>query len=67
VPLALADRVGVVEGIIDDISHGTFPNIFKEKGLAAEWKYNREGMIKNAVVTVVVAAALITLIKRRRK
>lgn len=66
VPLAVADRVGVVEGIIDDIRKGTFPNIFKEKGLAAEWKYNREGMIRNVVVTVVVATAVIALLRRKK-
>ncbi len=29
-PLILADRVNVVEGIIDDLVHGHIPNIFAE-------------------------------------
>ncbi|HSK13204.1 MAG TPA: hypothetical protein VK907_08305, partial [Phnomibacter sp.] len=40
VPLVMADRIGVVEGIINDLKHGIIPNIFAEKGWKAEWKYN---------------------------
>jgi hypothetical protein len=43
----VADRVNVIEGIIDDIKHGHFPNLIKERGWDAEWKYNKSGMIKN--------------------
>src|SRR4051812_42416056 len=38
--LILADRVNVVEGIIDDLRQGIVPNNFAEKGWKAEWKYN---------------------------
>src|SRR5947208_1949984 len=31
-PLMLADRVDMVEGIFDDVSHGHVPNIFGELG-----------------------------------
>ena len=37
----ITDRVNVVEGIIEDISHGHVPNIPREMGLASEWRYNR--------------------------
>ena len=40
----LADRVDVVEGIMDDLKHGHLPNIFAEKGWNAEWKYNPKGL-----------------------
>ena len=57
-PLVLADRINVVEGIIDDIAHGHIPNFFKERGWAAEWKYNRKGMLKNIAITAGVIAGL---------
>ena len=44
-PLVLADRINVVEGIIDDLKRGHVPNIFAERGWNAEWKYNRKASI----------------------
>ncbi len=64
-PLILADRVNVVEGIIDDIKHGHFPNIFAEKGMNAEWKYNRKSLIQKVVIgTVATSAALLYFRKK---
>lgn len=65
--LLLADRINMIEGIADDIKNGFFPNIFKERGWTAEWKYNRKGMIKNIAVTAVVATVAIFLLSRRKK
>jgi hypothetical protein len=59
--LLLADRVNVVEGLFDDIKQGTFPNIFKERGWSAEWKYNKRGFLKSAVTGIAIATALIVL------
>lgn len=67
VPRVVADRIGVVEGITDDLRHGQVPNIFAEKGWAAEWKYNRKGLIKNVAVGVAVTAAVVLLLSRRKK
>ncbi len=67
VPLVLADRVGVIEGIIDDLKHGHVPNIFAEKGWQAEWKYNRNGLIKKVVVTAVVATAIAVVLFPKNK
>jgi hypothetical protein len=53
-PLLLADRVNVVEGIIDDLKKGYVPNIFAEKGLKAEWKHNPQGLVKRVVITAAV-------------
>ena len=31
-PLILADRVSMIEGIVDDLKRGHIPNIIKERG-----------------------------------
>ena len=64
-PLVIADRVDVVEGIIDDIKGGHFPNIIKEKGLSTEWKYNKKGVLKTAAITAAIAVGLVMLLKNR--
>lgn len=66
VPLVLADRIGVVEGVIDDLRHGIVPNIFAEKGWKAEWKYNKKGLIQKVAITVAVASAAIYLLRRKK-
>jgi hypothetical protein len=65
--LILADRINVVEGIIDDLRHGHIPNIFAEKGWNAEWKYNRKGAVRNLVIGVAVTSAIVVLLLNRNK
>ncbi len=67
IPLLLADRVNVVEGVIDDLRHGHVPNIFAEKGWKAEWKHNPKGLVTKVATTVLVATALVALVTRRKK
>ena len=66
-PLILADRINAIEGIVDDIRRGSFPNIIKERGWTAEWKYNRKGLMKNVAIGVGVAAVLLTIQSQRKK
>jgi hypothetical protein len=65
--LILADRVNMVEGIIDDLAHGHVPNFFAERGWTAEWKYNRKGAVQSLVVGVAVTAALVLLLASKNK
>jgi len=65
-PLLLADRVNVVEGIIDDLKKGHVPNIFAEKGWNAEWKYNRQGLVIK-VATGLALTAMIFLSSKKKK
>ena len=58
-PLMLADRINVFEGILDDLKKGHVPNFFAERGWTAEWKYNRENFVKNVAVGVLVTSAVI--------
>lgn len=61
-PLILADRVNVVEGIVDDLIHGHIPNIFAERGWKAEWKYNRKGFTQKIIVGTVLTSAAVALL-----
>jgi hypothetical protein len=66
-PLVVADRVAVVEGIIDDLKHGVVPNIFAERGWKAEWKYNRKAFVQKIAVTALVVTAAIAFLSRKKK
>lgn len=66
-PLLLADRVNVVEGLIDDLKRGRIPNIFAEQGLKAEWKYNRKNVIKKIMIGAAITTATVAFLLRKRK
>ncbi|HEY0823974.1 MAG TPA: hypothetical protein VGD76_09330 [Ramlibacter sp.] len=65
--LLFADRVNVVEGIIDDLAHGHVPNLFTEMGGPAEWKYNRNGFLRKAFIAGAVVGVLLYMNERRRR
>ena len=58
-PLMLADRINVVEGVVSDVARGRIPNIFAELGWAAEWKYNKKRFMTRVAVESIVVAALL--------
>jgi hypothetical protein len=57
-PLILADRINVVEGLVDDLKRGYIPNIFAEKGWKAELKYNPKGLAIKVGTLVAAGAAI---------
>ena len=63
-PLMLADRVGMVEGVIHDLSRGHVPNIFSEMGWGAEWKHNRKALVTKVAIGTGAAVLLYALLKR---
>jgi hypothetical protein len=64
-PLILADRINVVEGVLDDIMHGKLPNIIEEKGLKADWKHDRAGLLQSVAVGVAGVAVVAFLLRRK--
>jgi hypothetical protein len=64
--LLAADRVNVGEGLLQDLAHGHIPNIFAEMGGPAEWRYNRAGFVRKAVVATAVVGLAIYWMRRRR-
>jgi hypothetical protein len=64
--LLFADRVNVVEGVLQDLAHGHVPNVFKEMGGPAEWRYNRAGFVRKALVASAVVGVVVYWARRRR-
>ena len=64
-PLMLADRVGVVEGFVEDLNHGRVPNVFAERGLRAEWEHNRTGLVRRALVRGILIAVAVRYFRGR--
>jgi hypothetical protein len=60
IPLILADRINVYEGIIEDLAKGHIPNIAAERGWKVEWKHNPKGMVTK-VATVAALGLLLYL------
>jgi len=64
--LMLADRVGVAEGVADDLKQGRLPNVLAERGWKAEWKHNRASLVGRILLRVgLVSAALLYLGRRK--
>ena len=60
-----ADRVNVIEGVVDDLARAKIPNIPAEMGARAEWKHNKKGFIIKTAVLLGAAAGLATLLRTR--
>ncbi len=66
-PLILADRINVLEGIVDDFKRGHIPNIFVEKGYKAEWKYNAVGFAKKVFMCALFTTAIVVVLSGKKK
>lgn len=49
--LMAADRVNVVEGVVEDLGRGRVPNVPGEMGLRSELQHNRPGLMRKVLVT----------------
>ncbi|MFW2829397.1 hypothetical protein [Sphingomonas sp. ID0503] len=62
-----ADRINVVEGVVEDLAHGRVPNIPAELGWRSELRHNPKGMAKKAGVAVAIGAVLLIWSRRSGK
>ena len=65
-PLMLADRVSVVEGVLDDLEQGHVPNIFAERGWKAEWKHERTSLLRRILVGAALGSAAVAYFTSKR-
>jgi hypothetical protein len=65
-PLMLADRVSVVEGVLGDLKQGRVPNVLAERGWNAEWKHNRTSLLRRILVRAVLVSAALAYLSSRR-
>ena len=61
-----ADRVNMVEGLVEDVVRLKVPNIPKEMGVPAEWRHNKVGLVKKVGVAAVIGAGLYAWSRSRR-
>jgi len=64
--LMLADRVNVVEDVLSDLAQLRVPNLIKELGLGAQWRYNRAGFLKGAAIAGFCVVGLMAYRRSRR-
>lgn len=65
--LLLADRIDIVQGVINDLRQGIIPNIFVELGWRAEWKYNRKKLIARVATKVITVTLIALWLSKKRK
>lgn len=65
--LLLADRINVAEGIADDLKHFRIPNIFAEKGMKADWKYNRKEVVTKVIALAAITTAIFLFARKRKE
>lgn len=65
--LLLADRIDVVEGVIEDLLHGHVPNLLGEMGAGAAWRYNRRALVGKLLVLGALATAAMLVAKTFRR
>jgi hypothetical protein len=65
--LIAADRVNMVEGVVEDLMQGHLPNVLGEMGIRAEMRHNPAGLVRKALITTTVVGAAVMLLQRRRR
>jgi hypothetical protein len=64
--LMLADRVNVVEGLVEDVARLRPPNIVREMGLRSEWQFNKPRVVKATAITAAALTVAYLLLRKRR-
>jgi hypothetical protein len=65
--LLLADRINVIEGVLHDLSRFHIPNIFSERGMKADWKYNRKELVSKMIVAAAVTTMIVFWMKKKNE
>ena len=65
--LLVADRVNMVEGVVQDLSRGHIPNLYAETGMKSDFQFNRSGAITNAAIAASVVGVGLYIVMRKKK
>jgi len=65
--LVAADRVNMVEGIVEDLSHGHVPNVLAEMGIRSELRHKPAGLVRKALIATAVVGGIVALRNRCRR
>ena len=60
-----ADRINMVEGLVEDFARGKVPNIPREMGVPAEWRHNKKGLAKKLAVAAILVGGVTALVRAR--
>lgn len=66
-PLLLADRVDMVEGLVSDLAHGHVPNVCAESGMKAQWQHDPKAVVNKLTICAVAATAALLVFRSLRK
>jgi len=66
IPLIIADRINVAEGLIDDLRAGHLPNLLAERGWRSELKYNSMGLAKKVFMATLVTVVIWNCIRKHK-
>ncbi len=61
-----ADRINVVEGVVQDLAQGHIPNIPGEMGMRAEWRHNKRGFATKAGIAAAASLIAYWAVRHRR-
>jgi hypothetical protein len=62
-----ADRVNVVEGVLDDLAQGRVPNIPAEMGIRSAWRHDRQALVTKIAVTAAFSSLAVAVLRQRRQ
>jgi hypothetical protein len=65
--LLAADRVNMVEGVVDDLLVGHVPNVLGEMGIRSELRHNPAGLVRKALIVTAVVGGTMVLLNRRKR
>jgi len=65
--LVAADRVNMVEGIVEDLSHGHVPNVLAKMGIRSELRHNPAWLVRKALIATAVVGGIVAVRNRRRR
>lgn len=65
--LIAADRVNMVEGVVEDLRAGHVPNVLGEMGIRSELRHNPAGLVRKALITTAVVGGILYMLKRRSR